>query len=188
VSETQHFSPAPNQGVEEIYGIFPNDATLHQAVDRLHDAGFDRSRLLIPTPVEGSATPEPVAATDNPKPEDDTRQLRTLHGSMAAAAASMAGAAVVVATGGAAMAAVAAAAGAGIVAGGGMFAANNAYDFAASDARDHAAAAGQLRLVVAVDEAAEKAIVEQVMRAAGATEVSSRRRPDAVISGQGLPA
>ncbi len=183
MSETQNPEAATNQGVEEVFGIFPSDAALKQAVDRLHDAGFDRSRLVVATPDAGSPA-EAVAATDNPKPEDDTRQLRTLHSSMAAAAASMAGAAVVVATGGAAAAAGAAAAGAGIVAGGGMLAANNTYDQVVSETHDDAAARGQLRLVVALDAVTEKDVVAQAMRAAGATEISSRLRPNAVISGQ----
>lgn len=184
MSETQEDRAVMNHGVEEVCGIFPNDAALKRAVGALHDAGFDRSRLVVPDAAEGADSPASVAATDNPKPEDDKRQLRTLHGSMAAAAASMAGAAVVVATGGAAVAAVAAAAGAGIVAGGGMFAANNTHDHAVSESHEQAASVGRLRLVVAIDAPSEKSVVEQAMRAAGATDLSSRRRADAAIGGQ----
>jgi hypothetical protein len=65
-----------------------------------------------------------------------------------------------------------------------MFAANKASDLASSETHDQAAAVGQLRLVVAIDGAPEKSVVEQAMRAAGATEITSRRRPDSAISGQ----
>ncbi len=181
-SQTPSFGTAANQNVEEVRGVFPHDAALSDAVGRLTDAGFDRARMVLPQPAPHTAAT--VAATENPKPEDDTRQLRTLHSSMAASAAAMAGAAAVVATGGAALAAVAAAAGAGVVAGGGMFAAANASDNLQSEARDEAASQGHLSLVVGVSNPGEKALAERAMRDAGATEITSQRRGEATISGR----
>ena len=183
-SQMPGFGTTSNRGVEEVCGIFPHDAALSDAVSRLTNAGFDRARMVLPLPTRRTDAGPPVAATENPKPEDDTRQLRTLHSSMAASAAAMAGAAAAVATGGAALAAVAAAAATGAAAGGAMFAATNASNNLQSAARDQAAVQGQLRLVVAVSDLAEKTSVEQAMRDAGATEITTKRRKEAAIAGQ----
>jgi len=183
-TETPGFGMAPNQKVEEVCGVFAHDASLSDAVSRLTDAGFDRARMVLTAHAQHISAAPSVAATENPKPEDDTRQLRTLHSSMAASAAAMAGAATVVATGGAALAAVAVAAGAGVVAGGGMLAATNASDNLRSEARDEAASRGLLSLVVGVSNPHEKALAEQAMREAGATEITAQHRHEAAVSGQ----
>jgi hypothetical protein len=182
VSYSQTSAALKNQSVEEVQGTFPSSDALQNAVDRLTKAGFDRARLVVPSA-------EPIASgnvseTDNPKPDDDERQLRTLHSSTAAAAAALAGAAAVVATGGAAALAVAAAAGAGALAGGGMIAANNASDAVRTEAHEQAATRGQLHLVVAITDESEKTLAEGAMRAAGATGITARRRPQAAITGQ----
>jgi hypothetical protein len=171
-----------NRSVEEVHATFPSSDALQNAVDRLTNAGFDRARLVVPSS-ERVASGN-LSETENPKPNDDERQLRTLHSSTAATAAALAGAAAVVATGGAAVLAVAAAAGAGALAGGGMIVANNASDAVRTDAHDEAAARGQLQLVVAITDASEKTLAEGAMRAAGATEITARHRPQAAITGQ----
>jgi len=182
VSYSQASAAPKNQSVEEVQGSFPSQEALQRAVDRLTDAGFDRARLVVPSTARAAS--DNVSETDNPKPDDDERQLRTLHSSTAAAAAALAGAAVVVATGGAAAVAIAAAAGAGVLAGGGMIVANNASDAVRIDAHNEAAARGQLQLVVAITDASEKTLAEGAMRAAGATEITAHSRPRAVITGQ----
>jgi hypothetical protein len=190
VSYSQTAEPRKNDLVEEVQGTFSSEEALQIAVDRLTKAGFDRARLVVPSaepfaPATNDASVTPnVSETDNPKPEDDGRQLRTLHSSMAATTAALAGAAAVVATGGAAVAAVAAAAGAGALAGGGMFVANNASDAVRTEAHEQAASRGQLRLIVAVTDESEKNMADGTMRAAGATDVLVRQRPQAAISGQ----
>ncbi len=175
MSATQSYNQNAHLSVMEVRGTFPSDAALQDAVTRLTDAGFDRANLVVPGPG--------IADADTVKPEDDRRQLRTVHSSTAAAAGAMAGAAAVVATGGAALAAVAAAAGAGVMAGGGMFAATNASDALQADARDAAAVQGGLHLVVAVADAAQESLVESAMRQAGATDVHSGVRKHATLSG-----
>ncbi len=164
-----------NRMVRQVRGSFPSDAALTNAVSRLTSAGFDRANMVLP--------PTGDIAAEAVKPEDDRRQLRTLHSSTAAAAAAMAGAAVVVATGGAAAAAVAVAAGAGAMAGGGMMAATDASDGMQSEVREVAAAQGKLELAVAVKNETQAALVEGAMRDAGATRVGCEILPDAVISG-----
>jgi hypothetical protein len=182
VSYSQASAAPKNQSVEEVQGSFPSQAALQSAVDRLTDAGFDRARLVVPSTARAASGN--VSETDNPKPDDDERQLRTLHSSTAAAAAALAGAAAVVATGGAAAVAVAVAAGAGALAGGGMIVANNASDAVRTEAHNQAAARGELQLVVAITDESEKMLAEGAMGAAGATEVIARRRPRAAITGQ----
>jgi len=170
------------QSVEEAVGVFPDDASLQNAVSRLTAAGFGRSRLLTPaldTPGTASAV-----LTEAAKTEEDTRQLRTLRSSTTAAAAAMAGAATVVATGGAAAAAIAVAAGAGLVAGGGVFAANNAADVVTASNREAQAASGSLRLIVALSDDTERSVVEHAMRDAGASTVTIRSRAHAAFTQQ----
>ena len=181
---SQQQIPIANEVVEEVEGSFPSDSTLRDAVSRLTDAGFDRSRLIQPDParVPGAATPNQQNAPA--ETEEDERQHRTLRSSTAAAAAAMAGAAAVVATGGTAVAAVAAAAGAGLLTGGGVIAGMKAEEAGDTAVRNAAASTGHLRLVVSVQDAREKSIAEHAMRGAGAAEVRIGRRAGAGMTGR----
>jgi hypothetical protein len=176
--------PAAPQPVVEVRATFPSDAAVRDAVSRLTDAGFARERMILPDPDAANGLASPGATRENPKTEDDERQLRTLHSSTAAAAAAMAGAAAVVATGGAAAAAIAAAAGAGLAAGGGMIAATNTHDALQGASRDNAAAAGALTLAVSTIGPGEQALAEAAMRRAGADQVISAPRDGAFIVGR----
>ncbi len=167
-------TPGPTGDVHTVRGVFPSDTALAEAVDRLGKAGFDRSRLTVPSKPAAGA---PETAAEQAKTEDDGRQLRTLRTSTAAAAAAMASAAAIVATGGAAAAAMAVAAGAALAAGGGVYAANNAADMVAADACG-------LTLVVATSNAREQTLAEQTLRGAGASSVVVLRDPEARIVGQ----
>jgi hypothetical protein len=53
-----------------------------------------------------------------------------------------------------------------------------------TEAHDEAAARGELQLVVAITDESEKTLAEGAMRAAGATDITARRRPQAAITGQ----
>jgi hypothetical protein len=165
--DNQEQAPTLNESIQEVQGIFPSDAALQDAVGRLTRAGFDRAAISLP-----AANP-PAAEAENPVTEDDTRQARTLGSSMAATAGAMVGAGVVVATGGAAVAAVAAAAGLGLVAGG---AAHTAAPTVQDDARDAAAAAGELVLSATAHDPDAVLKATAAMQAAGATRVATVSR------------
>jgi hypothetical protein len=134
--------PALAEVVQEVRGIFPNDTALQDAVSRLTHAGFDRADISVPDPAAppGVATPEQGAK--NPHTEDDDRQLRTVHTSLAGSAAALLAAGAVIGTGGAAAPAVAAAAAAGLAAGGIAHALTREADKAEHEEQALAAALG----------------------------------------------
>ncbi len=168
--------------VDEVQGIFPSDHAMQDAIGRLTQAGFDRADLSLPvaTPAVGQATPEQGAA--NPDTETDSRQERALHVSMAGSVGALAAAGVTIATGGAAAAALAAAAVAGVGAGAIVGAAHNAVEGAQQQARDKAAAAGQLVLSVRVTSPERVARAKAAMGAAGATRVAELTRTTADVN------
>lgn len=174
-------SPVLNNAIDEVQGIFASDAELQAAVDKLTLAGFDRAELSLPAtnPRPEDATPNEGAAAVGT--ETDERQMRTLLSSGAGVAAAMAAAAATIATGGAAGVAIAAAAGGALAAGGATSAAVSAVGGAQKDAREQAAAAGELVLAVraATPEAAAKA--EAALHAAGAVRVMQVERHGANV-------
>ena len=158
--------------VQEVRGFFPSDAALQDAIGRLTLAGFDRADLSLPAPVPaGEATPEQGA--EDPHTENDDRQMRTLHASMAGAGAALLAAGVVIGTGGAALPAVAAAAAAGLAAGGIAHTASHGADAEQHEQRQIAAAQGELVLAARVSDNVKRGEAEGAMRAAGATRVVS---------------
>jgi hypothetical protein len=114
--------------------------------------------------------------------EDDTRQVRTMGNSAAAAVGAMIGAGVTVATGGAAGVAIAAAVGLGAITGGAAMAATGAASQAGTDQRAAAAAAGTLVLAVHAEGPADSAKAEAAMLEAGATRVEKVRRIGGAIA------
>jgi hypothetical protein len=174
--------PVITDTIEEVQGIFPTDAALQDAIGRLTRLGFDRAALSLPAASPSAATATPNQGAENPDTEDDSRQLRTLGSSTAAAVGAAIGAGLTVATGGAALPAFAAAAGLGLVAGGGVFAASTAASDAQHDQRAAAARHGELVLAVNLRDAAEAGKAEAAMRDAGATRVASVRREGAGIA------
>jgi hypothetical protein len=156
--------------VEEVQAVFPSDSSLQDAIARLGMAGFDRSDISIPG-TQSATTPEQGA--DNPNTEEDTRQERTLHTSLAGSAGAMAAAGAVVATGGAALPAVAAAAAGGVGLGAAAHGLSNAAKSAEHSEREAAAQSGELVLSVRLRQPDEQAKAEQAMRDAGATKVQA---------------
>ncbi len=173
--------PILNNAIDEVQGIFSSDAALQEAVSKLTLAGFDRAELSLPAthPASGDATPNEGAAAVGT--ETDERQMRTLLSSGAGVAAAMAAAGATIATGGAAGIAIAAAAGGALAAGGATSAAVSAVGGAQKDARDDAAASGELVLAIrtATPEAAAKA--EAALHDAGAVRVARVERQGANV-------
>jgi hypothetical protein len=174
-------SPRINDTIQEVQGIFPNDAALQDAIGRLTRAGFDRAALSLPTASPAYEDATPSFGAENPTTEDDMRQTRTLQSSMAATVGAMVGAGVTVATGGAAALAAAAALGLGAVAGGGVAAAHMAVDSSQSQDRDDAAANGALVLSATAHDADTVRKAQLGMQEAGALRVETVQRTAGAI-------
>ncbi|MBN9563262.1 MAG: hypothetical protein J0H14_21445 [Alphaproteobacteria bacterium] len=163
--------PTLTEAVQEVRGAFPSDAAIQDAISRLSMAGFDRAEISLPDadPTPTHATPEQSA--ENPETEDDSRQSRTLHTSMAASVGALAAAGAVVATGGAALPAVAAAVVGAVGLGAAAEGVSKASDKMQHDLREEAAARGELLLSVHLRDPARQAVAEQAMREAGASRI-----------------
>jgi hypothetical protein len=161
--------PSLATAAEELCAAFPSDAAFQDAIARLQQAGFDRADISAPAAVPTAATPE--ASAENPNAEDDIRQSRTLHTSMAASVGAVAAAGAVIATGGAALPAVAAAIAGGVGLGAAMQGLTGAADKAQHDLREEAAARGELLLTVRMPTPSRLPAAEAAMRAAGAKRV-----------------
>ncbi len=175
--------PALSGAIEVVQGSFPSDATLQDAIGRLTVAGFDRADISLPDaqPTSGQNTPEQGA--ENPNAEDDTRQARTLHTSMAASVGALAAAGAVIATGGAAIPAVAAAVAGGAGLGAVMEGITGVGDRVQHEERQEAASRGELLLSVHLRDTTQQAAAQQAMQAAGATEVRVVRHiPDSAAT------
>ncbi|MBV8573803.1 MAG: hypothetical protein JOZ58_02020 [Acetobacteraceae bacterium] len=163
--------PQMSDAVQEVQGVFPSDSALQDAISRLGTAGFDRADISVldATADQSQATPEEGA--QNPNTEEDERQARTLHTSLAASVGVMAGAGAVVASGGALAPAVAAAAAGGLGLGGAMQGVASAAKESEHQTREEAAAKGELVLSVRLKSADLREAAEEAMRSAGATRV-----------------
>lgn len=186
ISNNPAAGPVLPEAVEEVQGIFPSDAALQDAIATLTRHGFDRAEFSLPAARPGPSQNNPSAGAENPNTEDDARQTRTLHASMAGSTAALLAAGVVVmSSGGAALvpAGIAAAA-AGIGAGGLGAAVATASNRAEHELREEAAAKGELVLAVHLRDPLQLPIVEQAMEAAGATRIARviRASPAAVDS------
>lgn len=171
--------PDLTEMVDEVRGTFASDSALQDAISRLTLVGFDRADISLPdaTPTSVDATPEQGAK--NPNTEDDSRQTRTLHASMAASVGAMAAAGVVIATGGAALPAVAAAVAGGVALGAVTEGITGATNAAQHGSREEAASRGELLLSVRLRDHAQHTAAETAMRDAGATDIAAiPRRPD----------
>ena len=174
--------PSLPEAVQEVQGVFPSDAALQDAVAKLTLAGFDRADLSLPAtaPTAGEATPDMGAAP--PTTDTDLRQARTMGTSMAGTIGAFAAAGATIATGGAAGVAIAAAAAVGA---GSALAAKAAGDAAIrveGNAREDAAKAGQLVLAVHAATAERRGVAEEIMRAAGASNVAAIERASGTLS------
>ncbi len=174
--------PTLPETVQEVQGVFPSDGAMQDAIAKLTLAGFDRADLSLPAtnPAAGMATPELGAAP--PTTETDIRQMRTMGTSMAGAIGAFAAAGATIATGGAAGVAIAAAAAVGA---GSALAANasgNAAGNVQTEARNEAAAAGQLVLAVHANDPARQAMATRIMRESGATDVAAVARAGGTLT------
>jgi hypothetical protein len=155
----------------QICGTFRSKESMQDALSRLEGSLFQRADLSVRIP--GTEQPGPYASGENPVREDDTRNLRQLGVGLSTYAAAALAAGVTVATGGAALPAVAAAA----AAGGAVAAAGEAVGQAAAPGAEtvqqRAAEHGAEGVVIMVhaDTPEKQAKAEELMRAAGATEV-----------------
>ena len=178
-TQTDPASPGPGlpEAVDEVRGLFPSDSALQDAISRLSMAGFDRADISIPDAAPTTtAAVTPDQGAENPNTEDDSRQARTLHTSMAASVGAMAAAGVVIATGGAALPAVAAAVAGGAGLGAVTQGITGATDAAQHGSREQAASRGELALSVRLTSPAKRTAAEEAMRQAGATQVTSGSR------------
>ena len=174
--------PAVKATIQEVRGVFPNDAALQDAIARLTQAGFDRADLSLPTasPAATDATPEQGASL--PTTDTDVRQVRTMATSLAGSVGALAAAGAVIATGGLAVVAIGAAAAVG---GGAALLANaggNAADTMQQETRQASAARGELVLSVRAADRARQASAIDMMRASGATEVTALERMNGEVT------
>jgi hypothetical protein len=165
--------PQLSESIQEMQGVFPSDSALQDAISRLTTAGFDRADLSIQDAASEGAEATPEQGAQNPTSEDDSRQARTLHTSLAASVGAMAAAGAVVATGGAAAPAVAAAAAGGLGLGGAMQGVTQATETARHQNREEAAAQGALILSVRLQRPDQRQTAEAAMKDAGATSVQA---------------
>lgn len=170
--------PALSGSTTEVQGTFPSDAAMQKAIGDLTLAGFDRAALSLPTGVTQGAGATPTQGASDPMTDIDVQQTRTMGTSMAGTIGAFAAAGVTIMTGGAAGVAIAAAAALGVGSALAVNAAGNAVDSAQSAGRDQAAGAGQLILAVSASDPEWCAKAQQIMRAAGATEVGNVERVD----------
>lgn len=180
--EAQKPGPVIGEEVDEVQAVFSSDAALQDAMGRLRSAGFDHADLSLPIaqPSPSQATPEQGAAT--PLSNDDSRSMRTMHTSMAGSVGALAAAAATVLTGGAAGLAVAAAAAAGTGAGLLAHSVSAAADTGQHEAREQAAARGELVLSVRTPDAERRRRAEALLREAGATRVEPVTRTTAAVT------
>ncbi|MBV9653723.1 MAG: hypothetical protein JOZ42_04075 [Acetobacteraceae bacterium] len=164
--------PGISEGLTEIRGLFPSNATLEDAISRLTREGFDRADLSIPDPAPTAASATPEAGAANPSTETDDRQTQTLHSSMAASVGALAAAGAVIASGGLAAPAVAAAVAGGVGLGAAAEGVARAANQGDDNAREEAAKRGELFLSVALRRPDQQAKAEAAMWKAGAMRVT----------------
>jgi hypothetical protein len=164
--------PGITEGLTEIRGLFPSNATLEDAILRLTSEGFDRAELSIPDPSPTRADATPEAGAENPNTNIDERQTQTLHTSMAATVGALAAAGAVIASGGLAAPAVAAAVAGGVGLGAAAEGIVRATSRSDANAREEAAKRGELFLSVALRSPDQQAKAEAAMWRAGAMRVT----------------
>lgn len=170
--------PGHDAVVREVQGVFPDDATMQDALSQLTLAGYDRADFSLPEdqPAHEAVTPNESAAP--PTDDADKRQLRTMGTSMAGYAGAVAVAGATLATGGAAALAVAAAAAVGIGTGAAANAAGQAADTAQVEERNRRGREGTLILAVRTTTPDQVNQVKTLMQQAGASKTDAVERAD----------
>ena len=154
--------------LREVRGKFANSDQMQSAVDRLGVSGFDRAEISMPSTMPGAKLAD---QSESASTREDAQQLRTLESSTAAAVSALAAAGATVATGGAAAVAGVAAAVAGGAVGAVTHLGRDSANTEEQQERDKRSAEGSLILAVRTPTDAKREQAEQILRAAGATEI-----------------
>ncbi len=170
--------PGHETTVREVQGVFPDDATMQEALSQLTLVGYDRADFSLPEdqPADEVVTPNEDAAA--PTDDADKRQLRTMGTSMAGYAGAVAVAGATLATGGAVGLAVAAAAAVGLGSGVAANSAGQAADAAQVEERNRRGREGRLILAVRTTTPDQVNQVRNLMQQAGASKAEAIERAD----------
>jgi len=174
--------PAHQATVQEVQGVFPDDATMQDALSQLTLAGYDRADLSLPEDQPAGAVETPNESAEPPTDDADKRQLRTLGTSMAGYAGAVAVAGATLATGGAAGLAVAAAAAMGAGTAAAANTAGQAADAAQVEERNRRGREGRLILAVRTTSPAQVNQVMELMQKAGAAKTTPVERADQALT------
>ena len=168
--------------VREVQGVFPDDATMQEALSQLTLVGYDRADFSLPEdqPAGEVVTPNEDAAS--PTDDADKRQLRTMGTSMAGYAGAVAVAGATLATGGAVGLAVAAAAAVGLGTGVAANSAGQAADAAQVEERNRLGREGRLILAVRTTTPDQVKQVKSLMQQAGASKAEAIERADQALT------
>jgi len=170
--------PGHEATVREVQGVFPDDATMQDALSQLTLAGYDRADFSLPEDQPAGEVVTPNESAASPTDDSDKRQLRTMGTSMAGYAGAVAVAGATLATGGAAGLAVAAAAAVGIGTGVAANSAGQAADAAQVEERNRRGREGRLILAVHTTTPDQVNQVKNLMQQAGASKAEAIERAD----------
>ena len=165
MSGTSGSGTTSQQGILEVQGWFPDNASLQATIHGLRSAGYVRADASLR---EGEAGPGPGRDASGPTPVDH-QQMRTLNTGMAGYAGGVLAAAVAVASGVGVPVAAGAAVVAGLGSGGVMERIGRALQQKQIDERDRQGAAGALLLAMHVADQEHAGEVTRIMRESGAT-------------------
>lgn len=168
--------------VREVQGVFPDDASMQDALSQLTLAGYDRADFSLPEEQPAGRPATPNESADPATDDADRRQVRTLGTSMAGYAGAVAVAGATLATGGAAGLAVAAAAAVGVGTGAAANSAGQAANAAQVEARNRRGREGTLILAVRTTTPEQADQVIGLMRQAGATKTDAVERADQALT------
>lgn len=174
--------PAHQATVREVQGVFPDDATMQDALSQLTLAGYDRADFSLPEEQPAGEMATPNESADPATDDADKRQLRTMGTSMAGYAGAVAVAGATLATGGAAGIAVAAAAAVGAGTAAAANSAGQAADAAQVEERNRRGREGRLILAVRTTTPEQVSQVIDLMQKTGATKTNSVERADQALT------
>lgn len=174
--------PAHQATVHEVQGVFPDDATMQDALSQLTLAGYDRADFSLPEEQPAGEPATPNESADPATDDADKRQLRTLGTSMAGYAGAVAVAGATLATGGAAGIAVAAAAAVGAGTAAAANTAGQAVDAAQVEERNRRGREGRLILAVRTTTPEQVSQVIDLMQKTGAIKTNSVERADQALT------
>ena len=174
--------PGLEATVHEVQGVFPDDATMQDALSQLTLAGYDRADFSLPEEQAANEPPTPNESAEPATDDADKRQLRTMGSSMAGYAGAVAAAGATLATGGAAGLAIAAAVAVGAGTGVAANAAGQAADAVQVEGRNQRGREGRLILAVRTTTPDQVKQVTGLMQQAGATKTEPVTRADQALT------